>query len=79
MKHNSAINAIRRDFLSLPLTMILFLGSVITCANLAVNLYFAKTFVNNSTLQNIEFWALYFLFDWGSIYAQKERRKYENR
>jgi hypothetical protein len=36
-------------------TMILFLGSVITCANLAVNLYFAKTFVNNSTLQNIEF------------------------
>ena len=30
-------------------------GSVITCANLAVNLYFAKTFVNNSTLQNIEF------------------------
>ena len=55
MKHNSAINAIRRDFLSLALTMIIFLGSVITSANLAVNLYFAKILMNNSALQNIEF------------------------
>ena len=79
MKHNSAINAIRRDFLSLPLTMIIFLGSVITSANLAVNLYFAKILMNNSALQNIVIWGLYFLFYWGSIYAQKERRKHENR
>ena len=51
--YQKGFSAIRRDFLSLPLTMIIFLGSVITSANLAVNLYFAKILMNNSALQNI--------------------------
>lgn len=55
------------------------LESVITCANLIVNLYFAKTLLNNSVLQLIKFENGTFLFDGGCIYAQKEGRKYENR
>ena len=49
------------------------LESVISCANLAVNLYFAKTIMNNSALQFLNCEDCSFLFDESSIYAQKER------
>ncbi len=49
------------------------LESVISCANLDVNLYFAKTIMDNSALQFMNFEDCTFLFDESSIYAQKER------